>query len=252
MGDGYDEIQHELGELEERGLARQDSGAVMPLERLQAELTAATQARSVRGLQRVIGAATVAAEAQHRVAKLAAGEGSPQEVVKAAGDAANDAASVRLAAMTEVGRILREMVETGERAARGGDRRGTKPNPPTIDEVLGMEAARADWHSKRYQRLADVPDNVRTDYVDTVKERGGEVTTAGLLRYANPKSSETTHERDDLEVAYDKVVSLMGDLLRYDSQTLAAHANVTKRKAQFRKLMDRMRDWVERTDAIIQ
>jgi hypothetical protein len=229
---------------------------VVPLDRLRGELAQATEAKSIPRLQRVIGAATIAARAQHKVAELAAGEGSPLEVVEAARAADNDAGGVRLAAESEVGRILQEMKEQGQ-ISSGRQPDPEEPDPrsnsprSTIPEILGGGPAGSYRRAARMEKIANVPDNIRVEYVDKVREEGGEVTTAGLLRYAaGPKEQQPT-ERDDMEVAYDEAVRACNQLLRFDAKAIAAHATSTRRRTQFRKLTERLTDWVDQTNSIL-
>jgi len=249
---------------------RRQRDAIAPVDHLRTELVEAKKARSIPRLQRVIGAATVAAEAQRRVARLAAGEGMPQEVITAANEAANEAATVRLEAQAEAGRILREMRDAGQVMDRpgpkpgvwqgaGANRRprdsGSEPEIMTVPEAMGaggdISVSAAEDMARTVRRVADIPDEVREQYVAQAKRDGNEITTKGLLRYAAPPKPEP-EGRDGLEVAYDAVVKLAGELLRYDSKSMAAHANNTRRRTQFKKLMDSMRDWVEKADAIVR
>jgi hypothetical protein len=229
---------------------RQEEGLV-PIGRLRQELAEATTARSIPRLQRVIGAATVAAEAQRRVAKLAAGSGHPAEIVEAAREGASAAATVRLEAEAEVGRILRTMAENDERQRRGHP----QSDKPKMAELMGESLregedeqnrrSRANVRALQWQKVGDIPDDIRAAYIEEVKAKGSDPTTAGLLRYAAiPK--EEPRERDNLEVAYDDVVRALSIVLRYDPGIMFGHASNTRRRTKFRELMDKTEAWIER------
>jgi hypothetical protein len=231
---------------------RQEAG-IAPIGRLRAELVEAKEGKSIPRLQRVIGAATVAAEAQRRVARLAERGNEPVEIVGAAREGARQAATVQLEAMAAAGRIIQEKQESGEIAKqgdfpRGGaeiPRRGNTEPPKRMEADLGISHS----SSHRWQRIGDIPDEVREEYVQGAASKNQDVTMSGLLRFANPKPEPES--RDNMEVAYDDVVRHLSEAMRYDPKVMAAHANLTKRKTQFKKLMDSMRDWIEKTDAVL-
>lgn len=227
---------------------------VVPLSKLRAELAEAKAEKSLPRLQRVIGAATVAAEAQRRVARLADGEGSPAEIVDAAREGSRQAATVQLEATAAAGRLLREMAESGQRQAHGqaGARFMNQASsleakselPPSLAD-LGVPHANA----SRWQKVGAVSDEIREEYVEKASAEDQDITVAGLLRYANPKPEPK--ERTSLEASYDDAVRLLSQLLRYDSAALAGHAGNTKRRTQFRKLIEQLRSWADKTDAIL-
>lgn len=229
---------------------------VVPLGRLRAELAEAKAEKSLPRLQRVIGAATVAAEAQRRVAKLAEGDAQPAEVIQAAREGSTAAATVRLEAETEVGRILAEMSAQGERLTRaeGVSRRQDRQHEiatsskPSLAELIGGDPDVARANASKWQKIGAIPDEVREEYVKKVKDEGGDPSTAGLLRYANPREPK---ERTSVEASYDDTVRLLGQLLRYDAVTIASYASNTKRRTQFRKLIEQLRDWADKTDPIL-
>lgn len=74
---------------------------------------ALAEARTLPEIRKVMEAATVAADAGKRAAKLAEAEGMATEVVRQAEEAANDAAAVRIAAQARAGELLRAMRERG-------------------------------------------------------------------------------------------------------------------------------------------
>lgn len=245
-------------------------GDLIPLDKTSAgELVVIAQirlmlaeARTLPEFRRVIEAAEAMSDTARRYAKLAEAERLAADTVQAANDAANDLADVRLQAQAEAGLLAERMVKEG-RIVRGGellDGRGeqgearprkhvSEEMPSTWQDVLGAETpngARIQVH--QWRKVAGVPKDVREEYVQKVKDEGGEVTTAGLLRYATPKEPK---ERTSVEASYDDVVRLASQLLRYDPVAIAAHAGNTKRRTQFRKLMEQLRDWADKTDPIL-
>jgi hypothetical protein len=136
-------------------------------------------------IRRVQQAATVAEEAARRVARLAEAEAAGTEIVAAANQAANDAAALRIEAQARAGELLREMAGRGELASHGGDRRSTSRSRPSTLNELGV----GKFESSRWQQVAAVPVAMREAYVDEARAAGGEVTTAGLLRYAASASA---------------------------------------------------------------
>ena len=88
----------------------------------------------------------------------------------------NAAAEVRLRAERRAGEMLAKM------ALHGGDRRGTDAGDrPTLGD-LGVSKDQ----SARWQKLARVSAGDFDAHVAAVKDRGEELTTAGLLRLAKP------------------------------------------------------------------
>jgi hypothetical protein len=145
---------------------------------------ALTEARTLPDIRRVMEAAQVAADAGRRAAKLAEAQQMAADVVRAAEDAANDAAAIRIEAQARAGEMLRQMAERGERDPGGRGR--IESRPATQLDDLGVTKS----DSSRWQRVADIPEPVREEYVDRTKAGGDEVTTSGLLRYADGKVGE--------------------------------------------------------------
>lgn len=201
------------------------------------------EAKTLPEFRHVMEAAGAFTDMAKRHAKLMEAQGMATEIVQAANRAANDAASVRIEAQAGAGRILREMTENGQRVGPHEGRVGRSSSKPQLDD-LGVEKTAA----HRWQRVADIPDEIRTRYVDEMVEQDDEITTAGLLRYANPKEPK---ERTSVEASYDDVVRLAGQILRYDAVTIASYASNTKRRSQFRKLIEQLREWADKTDPIL-
>ncbi len=139
------------------------------------------EARALPEIRRVLEAATVAADAARRVARLAEAESNAADIVAAANEAANDAAALRIEAQAKAGELLRAMADSGRRdRGLGGDRR-SQSQPATVHlATLGVTKS----ESSRWQQVATVPADARFSYVEETKAAGGEVTTAGLLRHA--------------------------------------------------------------------
>ena len=146
------------------------------------------RAHTVPDVRRVMEAASVAADAARRVAKLAEGESSAIDLVEAAADAANDAAGLRIEAQAKAGELLREMAERGERdLGRGGDRRSRSQAATVNLGQIGVTKS----ESSRWQQVAEVAVEMRRQYVAEIAAARGEVTTAGLLRYASGTEAES-------------------------------------------------------------
>jgi hypothetical protein len=143
---------------------------------------ALAEARTLPDIRRVTEAASVAADAGRRAAKLAEAQGLAADVVRDAEAAANDAAAVRIEAQAKAGEMLREMGERGERKARGD----AMSQPVTSLSDLGVGRMEA----SRWQEVAAVPPEVRSEYVKETKGAGGEVTTSGLLRHAENAAAQ--------------------------------------------------------------
>ena len=140
---------------------------------------ALAEARTLPDIRRVMEAASVAADAGRRAAKLAEAHGLAADVVRDAEAAANDAAAVRIEAQAKAGELLRAMAERGERA-RPGDADGRRQRPSVSLGDLGVTKS----ESSRWQRVASVPPEVRAEYVEETKAAGEEVSTDGLLKHA--------------------------------------------------------------------
>src|SRR5262249_22722534 len=127
-------------------------------------------------IRRVIEAATVAADAAQRAAKVVEAQDAAVEVARAARTAANDAAAVRIEAQARAGELLQQMAQHGRRAV---GRPGKVSRPSTLSALHISRNESALW-----QQVAAVPAEVRAAYVDQTSSNQGEVTTAGLLKHA--------------------------------------------------------------------
>ena len=223
---------------------------------------ALAEARALPDFQRVMEAATVAADAAHRVAKLMEAQGMAADVVRAANEAANDAAAVRIEAQAGAGRILREMKESGELRAGGpGGGRPAKESPRRTLSDLGLDRQGDDEgvglnrkNAWKWQKVADIPGEVRAEYVDETVARGGEITTAGLMRHAReaPPEREPT-VNDSLEKAYAAACEAMAVFVKYrNASAIAAFAADSRRKTRFRELVDRSRAWLDEAEQVLR
>ncbi len=70
-------------------------------------------------------------------------------------------AAVRIEAQAKAGELLQEMAERGERARAGGAH-GRRQRPSTSLGDLGVTKS----ESSRWQQVASVPGEVRTEYVE--------------------------------------------------------------------------------------
>lgn len=96
-----------------------------------------------------------------------------------AGEAANDAAEVRILAEHKAGGILRDMRENKQRVSSGGDyTNGASSHDVTKLETLGVSR----MESHRWQRLSDIDPKIIEAYTRVTRANGEEVTTAGLMR----------------------------------------------------------------------
>jgi hypothetical protein len=160
------------------------SGVELPvlqtLELIESARQSLVAARSLPDIRRVMEMASVAKDAAKRAAKLAEAERRLADTVEAANDAANDAAAIRNEAQAKAGELLKGMAERGERDRGHGDRRSdSQAAIPKLGD-LGV----APSESSRWQQVAAVPPDVRQEYVEETKAERGEVSTAGLLRWA--------------------------------------------------------------------
>ena len=96
----------------------------------------------------------------------------------------NHAAEVRLRAERKAGSFLAAL------KLRGGDRRSKGHRVTLKLEDLGISRQQ----SKRWQRLASLPEEDLLDFVRTANELGQEITSSSLLRTAN-KSNERRRKR---------------------------------------------------------
>jgi hypothetical protein len=140
------------------------------------------EAGTIPDVRQVMEAATVAADAARRVARLAEGQGTAAELVEAANQAANDAAALRIEAQARAGVLLEEMQDRGELAVRGQHRHVAGC------DMSDLGISRSD--ASRWRQVAAVPVDVRRQYVEETNALGGEVTTAGLLRHAGQREPE--------------------------------------------------------------
>lgn len=170
-----------------------DTASPTTLALVSSARAALAEARTLPDIRRVMEAATVAADAQRRAARLAEATGLAADVVKAANDAANDAAAVRIEAQAKAGEILALMPKHPpgpDRAQNVGDL------PPTLAEI-GV----SDMQSSRWQQVASIPETVREEYLETTRETGGEVSTAGLVRWDLERraSEDDAKAREEVE-----------------------------------------------------
>ncbi|HEY7202086.1 MAG TPA: hypothetical protein VIC57_17835 [Candidatus Dormibacteraeota bacterium] len=159
-----------------------EAAATATVDLIAAARRALAEARSLPDIRSVMEMASVAADAGRRAAKLAEAERLAAEVVKAAGDAANDAAAVRIEAQARAGELLAAMRDSGQR--QGDGKRSHAATVSTLDE-LGVSKS----ESSRWQQVASVPADDRRAYVEETRAAGGEVSTAGLLRHSRPSAA---------------------------------------------------------------
>lgn len=97
-----------------------------------------------------------------------------------AGDAANDAAEVRILAEHKAGGILRDMKDRKQRAGAGGDYTSDGASSLNVTKLEDLGVSRMESH--RWQRLSDVDPKIIEAYTRVTRANGEEVTTAGLMR----------------------------------------------------------------------
>jgi hypothetical protein len=163
---------------------RSSAGLLPVLATAQQELAAA---KTLPDVLPVIHLAAAVASAAERAAKLAGVRGAAPDVARAANEVVREAAVLRIEAQARAGELLREMAERGERERRGGDR--AKSHDATLPD-LGVTKS----ESSRWQRLADVPADIRQAYAEEARANDAEVTIAGLLRVA---AAATASEADE-------------------------------------------------------
>ena len=116
----------------------------------------------------------------------------------------NAAAEIRLRAERRAGEMLAKM------ALHGGDRRGADAGERVTLTDLGVSKDQ----SARWQKLARVSAGDFDAHVTAVKERGEELTTAGLLRLAKPARRRTAKAEPADEDAPDAgVVETLAELI---------------------------------------
>ena len=142
-------------------------------------------AQTVPDVQRIIEGTGLVEDGARRVAKLAEAQRLASELVEAAAQAANDAATVRIEAQVKAGLLVRALQETGALAQKGRPR---KMSQPATFSDAGIERREA----HRWQRVAAVPDVTRQEYLEETRAAGREVTTDGLLRHAARAASRTS------------------------------------------------------------
>ncbi len=163
------------------GLPVLADGVSAAIDRVATCHAALAEAHALPDVRRVVEAATVAAVAARRVAKLAASSPTAGKLVEAANDAANDAAALRIEAQAKAGELLRAMAERGERDLGGGGDRRSRSRAATVNlAALGVTKS----ESSHWQQVAAIAVDVRQAYVAKTRAARGEVTTAGLLRAA--------------------------------------------------------------------
>lgn len=98
--------------------------------------------------------------------------------------AANDDAAVRIEAQAKAGEILTLMPKNEGMRLGGRDSfGGPVPVPPREQVPRLSDVGITKIQSSRWQHVASIPEPVRREYVETVKDEGGAVTTAGLVRF---------------------------------------------------------------------
>ena len=115
----------------------------------------------------------------------------------------NAAAEVRLRAERRAGEMLAKM------ALHGGDRRGADANDRVTLGDLGVSKDQ----SARWQKLARVSAGDFDAHVVAVKERGEELTTAGLLRLAKPARRKAAKPVPDEDAPDAGVVETLAELI---------------------------------------
>jgi hypothetical protein len=152
---------------------------------------ALAEAATLPDIRKVMEAASVAADAGRRAAKLARARDLTAEIVRDAEAAANEAAAIRIEAQAKAGELLRQMAERGERAggSHGGDRRSSRGQR---FETMGVSKS----ESSRWQQVAGVPADTRQQYVEETKAAGEEISTDGLLKHAEQAGMETARRED--------------------------------------------------------
>lgn len=267
-------------------LAIIESHSVAMLDKARQLLAQATTIPELRIAQEQLKLLT---DGSRRAAVLAEGGHLAAEHVQAMRDFANDAAGDYIESQAKAGMLLREMVETGQRAAEHGhstaqitaeqlvemkqmDERGVNQqeiakhfevSQTTVSRYLkniqaGLQPASlaekpltlkelglTPTVSHRWQRVADIPSEVRSTYIRTTKKEGGEITTAGLLRFAKEPAEPKQDGRSTIELGYDHIVKSLAEVTGYDPVVMAGQAINTNRKAKYVQLMQKAGDWIE-------
>src|SRR5215472_3209828 len=163
------------------GAGDRDAGGRTTLALISDARHALAEARTLPDIRRVMEAASVAADAGRRAAKLAEAHGLAADVVRDAEAAANDAAAVRIEAQAKAGDLLREMQQRGELARRGQTKQDRMSQRATFG-LADLGVSRSE--SSQWQQVAAVPPEVRAEYVKETRAAGEEVSTDGLLKHA--------------------------------------------------------------------
>lgn len=204
------------------------------------------EAKTVPQLRAVQEQLKFITEAARRAALLAQGQRMASEHVEAMRNFANDSAAAHIESQIRAGELIKEMraqgtLQTGAGRISPADReKGVQAQA----DLFGGNQKAAEHAIQTWERLADIPTDIHIDYVDKTKDRGGEVTTAGLLRYAATQADNgEPNQRTDVEEAYTEVVKAFTTILKYDSALLAGHASNTKQKTRFRRLLVDIEKW---------
>lgn len=103
----------------------------------------------------------------------------------------NDIAEIKLRAERRAGELLKEIERSqGGRPAGNTD----QPGPSFRSEI--DDAGIAATTAKRWQAIAGVPESVFEQHIETVKARGDELTSAGVLRIAKEQKREERREEN--------------------------------------------------------
>ncbi len=141
------------------------------------------EAKTLPDFRRVMAAAGAAVDTARRYKKLLEAQKMAGETVAATNRAANELAGVHIEAQAGAGRVIQEMKASGEVADRPGNPQFTGRRG--IREVTGAKSdTTAEDNAKRWEKIADIPPEVRSTYVRQAQDAGSEVTTRGLLRFA--------------------------------------------------------------------
>lgn len=214
------------------------------LARISEARHALAEAKTLNDFRKVMEVAAVATDAAKRAAGLMKAQGMASEIVQQAAEAANDAAAVRIEAQASAGQILREMPKN----KGGGDHRlhSVSGEPPTLEEI-GVKPIQ----SHRWQKIADIPSEVRSAYVRKTVADDGWITDKGLIRFAaDPKPLK--EDRTTVEDAYNEVCRLVDALTKFNAQAIAAHASGTRSKSRFRDRLSRLQEWANRADGVLR
>lgn len=96
-----------------------------------------------------------------------------------------------------------------------------------------------------WQRVGSIPDEVRSTYIEDAHDKGAEITTAGLLRFAREPREPKEDGRSTIEMGYDLIVKSLQDAIGYDPVVMAGQAINTGRKTKYVQLIQRTGEWIE-------